>query len=395
MGGAGRSREPPNTTELYEVLGVEKTDSTSTIKKAFRKKALQCHPDKGGDPEEFKKIQAAWEVLQDDEKRQLYDKYGLEGLEQGGGGGDMDDVFSAFFGGARRGRRQQGPRKGPDIKHDIKLSLEDLYSGKTTKLAVTREKISGTPSVCSTCQGNGVIMRMRQLRPGMIQQIQQQCPNCNGEGYENMKRVKEKTVLEIAVEPGMADGDKIRKRGMSNEQPNCEPGDIVFVVKEKPHDVFKRKGADLLIKKEITLVEALCGYEFPVKQLDGRTLIIKSRPGEVVRPSGDTPGHPFIQCVESEGMPKKNTGGLQKGKLFILYSIAFPAEGQLTESQMDTLRSVLPGPSKPVYNTDEVEEVTTSEIDLSEFGKKDPTSSDAYDSDDEEGGPQHVQCQQG
>lgn len=386
------SAEPPDTTELYKIIGVDKKATDAEIKKAYRKLAVKNHPDKGGDPEEFKKIQGAYEVLKDPEKREKYDRYGLEGLENEMGGGDQDDIFSALFGGRRR-RQQSGPRKGQDVKHPLKVSLEDLYKGKTAKLAISRDKIVGDARQCSTCNGRGAIVRLRQLGPGMVQQIQQQCPDCGGSGY-SFKTQKERQVLEVHIEPGMKHEEKIRFAGMSDEQPNAEPGDIVFVLQEKPHAVFKRKQSDLLIQKEITLMEALCGFEFLVTALDGRKLLIKSKPGEVIKPESRE-GEPFIKCVDGEGMPKKGTGGFEKGKLFIYFKIVFPTDGSLDDNALSTLKTVLPGPDEtPEYDPDEVEEYTTDVIPLKLFGQKDPNDQSAYDSD-EEGGERGVQCQQG
>jgi len=310
-----------------------------------------------------------------------------------GGGGDADDIFSALFGG-RRGRRQSsGPRKGQDVKHPLKVSLEDLYKGKTAKLAISRDKIVGEPKQCGPCNGRGAIIRLRQLGPGMVQQIQQQCPDCNGSGY-SVKKQKERQVLEVHIEPGMNHEEKIRFPGMSDEQPNCEPGDIVFVLQEKPHAVFKRKHSDLLIQKEVTLQEALCGYEFLVNHLDGRKILVKSKPGEIIKPEA-AQGEPYIKCVEGEGMPKKGTGGFEKGRLFIFFRIVFPEMGALGPDEIATLKNVLPGPdSTPSYDPDEVEEYTTEQVDIKEFGKRAPGEQDAYDSD-EEGGERGVQCQQG
>jgi len=395
MPGMNMPREPADTTELYKVLGVEKTAGQDEIRKAYRKLAIKNHPDKGGDPEEFKKIQAAYEVLKDEEKRAKYDKYGLEGVEDDMGDGG-DDLFSSLFGGRRRrGGGQSGPRKGPDVKHPLKVSLEDLYNGKTAKLAVSRDKIVGKAEMCLTCNGRGVIVRMRQIGPGMVQQIQQRCPACEGSGY-TFKKEKERKVLEVNIEAGMQNGEKIRFHGMSDEQPNSEPGDIVFLLQEKEHPVFKRKHADLLIHKEITLVEALCGYEFLVEHLDGRKLLIKSRPGEIIRPEA-AQGEPFVKCVEGEGMPKKNTGGLEKGNLYIYFNIQFPTEGSLDDAACKALRSALPAPEPMAkFDPETVEVHETTPINLREFGRRDPgAGGDAYDSDDEQGGPRGVQCQQG
>ena len=208
------------------------------------------------------------------------------------------------------------------MKHPLKVSLEDLYAGKTAKLAINRDKIIGDAKMCTDCNGRGVIVRLRQIGPGMVQQIQQPCDTCGGTGYK-VKKQKERTVLEVNIEKGMYNGDKIRFAGMSDEQPNVEAGDVIFVLQEKDHAMFKRKGSDLLLQKDVTLLEALTGYEFVIPHLDGRTIVVRSKPGEIVRPEA-AQGEPFIKCVEGEGMPKKNTGGLEKGRLFIYYRIVFP-----------------------------------------------------------------------
>lgn len=400
MGGMGRPpREAADTQELYDVLGVEKKSSASQIKKAYYALARVEHPDKGGDPEKFKKIQAAYEVLKDEDKRKKYDEYGLEGLE----GGDMpegaDDLFSAFFGGGgRRRQSRQGPQKGPDVKHPLKVSLEDLYNGKTAKLAVSRDKIIGTPEKCKECDGKGVMIRLRQIGPGMVQQIQQQCPSCGASGY-SVKKQKERQVLEVVVERGMKSGEKIRFRGMSDEQPNAEPGDILFILQEKEHSVFTRKGSDLLIKKDISLHDALCGYEFLITHLDGRKILIKSKPGEIVKNDNGTQGEPFMKCVMDEGMPKEGSP-FEKGRLFVYFRIIFPKDGSLDAKTLAAISKALPGKSEKVkYDEETTEVVHTETCDLREFGKRSPGDSNNYDSDEEGGGPGGgpggVQCQQG
>ena len=272
MGGMGRQREPADTTALYEVLGIQKSASATEIKKAFRKLALKKHPDKGGDPEEFKKIQAAYEVLGDEEKREKYDKYGLEGLEAGDMPEGGMDVFDLFFGGGRRRRGGGGgKRKAEDTVYPLKVSLEDLYNGKTAKLAITRSVMKGEPKKCTTCKGQGVVVQMRQIGPGMVQQLQTRCPDCPpGSGGYRVNMKKERQVLEVNVDKGASHNTKLRFSGMGNESPNAEPGDVVFVLQQKEHASFKRKGADLLIQKDISLSEALCGFKFVVRQLDGR-----------------------------------------------------------------------------------------------------------------------------
>ena len=309
-----------------------------------------------------------------------------------------DDIFSALFGGRRRGggRQASGPRKGPDVKHPLKVSLEDLYNGKTAKLAVQRDKIIGKPEMCRDCNGKGVIVRLRQIGPGMVQQLQQQCPTCQASGF-SMKKHKERQVLEVNIEKGMKNGEKIKFRGMSDEQPNAEPGDILFVLQEKEHPVFTRKHNDLLIQKEVTLAEALCGYCFPVTHLDGRTIFITSSPGEILRPDSGL-GEPFIKCVYGEGMPKAGSP-FEKGRLFIYFRIAFPEPGALGPEEIATLKKVLPKGEETPANEDDEKYTTELVTDFKkEFGKKDAGGGDAYDSDEEgggRGGPGGVQCQQG
>lgn len=171
-----------------------------------------------------------------------------------------EDLFSMFFGGGGGGsRRSRGPRKGPSINHPLKVSLEDLYNGKTVKLAVNRKVIVGDVKECEKCNGQGAVMEIRQIGPGMITQVQRHCDACGGQG-NNAERKSERKVLEVRVEKGMRHNQKITFRNMADEIPNMEAGDVNFVVQEKDHDVFKRKGADLLVTKELSLNQALCGF---------------------------------------------------------------------------------------------------------------------------------------
>jgi DnaJ family protein A protein 2 len=220
---------------------------------------VKHHPDKGGDEHLFKEINAAYEILSDPKKRELYDKYGLEGVEQEGGPGGAggEDLFSMFFGGGRS--RSAGPRKGPSLNHPLKVSLEDLYNGKTVKLAINRKVIVGEPSECRTCDGHGIVMEMRQIGPGMITQMQRPCSNCGGQGH-SAEMKNERKVVEVHVEKGAQNNQKITFKGMADETPGRETGDVNFIIQEKEHALFKRKGADLLIMQDISLNQALTGF---------------------------------------------------------------------------------------------------------------------------------------
>lgn len=356
---------------------------------------MKHHPDKGGDEHKFKEINAAYEILSDPEQRQKYDKYGLEGLEEGGGpgGASADDLFSMFFGGGGGRRRSAGPRRGEDVNHPIKVSLEDLYNGKTVKLAINRQVLVGDPKMCSTCDGQGVVVELRQIALGMVQQIQRHCHDCEGEGYIAKKK-KERKVLEVLVEKGMKHNQKITFRGMADEKPNMEPGSINFIIQEKEHETFKRKGADLLVTKTLSLNEALCGFEWKIKHLDDREVVIKSRPGEVIKAEADG-ARPFVKVVANEGMPSKGNPFV-KGNLYVLFRVTFPSDGDLDEATVKALKPLLPAPAMDVdYDEETAEIVHLDHADVKNFGKGGVQSHDsAYDSDDEEGGPQGVQCQQ-
>lgn len=372
---------------------MDKSADAKEIKKAYRKLAVVHHPDKGGDEHKFKEINAAYEILSDPEKRAKYDRYGLEGLEGGGGGEGPDDLFSMFFGG-RAGRRSAGPKRGEDVNHPLKVSLEDLYNGKTVKMAVSRQVLDGEPKMCTNCSGSGAVVELRQIALGMVQQVRRKCPACSGEGYMAPKK-RQREVLEVLIERGMKNESKIVFRNKADEKPNMEAGHVNFIIQEMPHPLFKRKGADLLITKTISLNEALCGFEWKITHLDNREIIIKSRPGEIIKAEKDNKT-PFVKIVPGEGMPSHGNPFV-KGDLYVLFTVEFPEDGDLKPDQIEMLRKILPGASMAVEYDPQVAEVAHLELgDVKNFGKGGVAShSRAYDSDEEgEGGPQQVQCQQ-
>lgn len=420
MGRSASGRGPVNNSRYYEVLGVDKNSTADEIKKAHRKLALQCHPDKGGDQEKFKAINEAYEVLRDKEKKQIYDQYGEEALKEGGGGGGggPSDIFDLFgMGGGRRGSQRE--RRGEDIVHKIKVTLEEMYTGATRKLQMTRtvkcDKCSGSGSKsgkrygCETCHGSGVEVKLRPIAPGMVQQIQVRCSNCGGGGYacphsdrcgqcSGRGIAPEKKVFEVHVEPGHRHGAKVLFRGEAGaDSPDVAPGDLVFILEQREHASFKRIHSDLFFEKHVSLVEALTGAQFRLRHLDGRYLDVSTTPGQVIKPEA-------WMSVRGEGMPIQGRGGMDKGNLYIHFTVDFP-EG-VTPEQAAALRSVLGAPpasangSVPMEDLEEVSltAVASIEDEIKLRRAEERRTGAAYESDsDEEGGGhggQRVACAQ-
>jgi len=285
-GGGGRrgGGKPADTTKFYKALEVDKNATEKEIKTAYRKLAVKHHPDKGGDQEKFKEITRAYEVLSDSEKRSKYDRFGEEGLEDGGG--DPGDIFAQMFGGGGGGRGGGGRKrqKTKDVNQPLKVTLEQLYNGQTKKMAISRQVIDKKKGVqeCGECGGRGVKVQVVRMGP-MVQQMQSACDACGGQG-KSFKTKQDREVLEVLIQKGSPDGHKIVFREMADEHPDADTGDVNFVIKEQEHAEFKRKGADLFIERKISLVEALCGFELEITHLDGRKLLVRTSPGEIVKP---------------------------------------------------------------------------------------------------------------
>mmetsp|Transcript_7350 Transcript_7350/g.13627 ORF Transcript_7350/g.13627 Transcript_7350/m.13627 type:complete len:528 (-) Transcript_7350:99-1682(-) len=286
-GGRRRDSKPVDNTKFYSLLEVDKNAGDAEIKKAYRKLAVKHHPDKGGDPEKFKEITRAYEILSDRDKREKYDRFGEEGIDGDGPGGDPTDIFDAFFGGGGRPRGGGGGRrrqKTKDVVQPIKVTLEQMYNGQTKKMAITRQVIDKKKGVqeCPECGGRGVKIEVIRMGP-MIQQMQSACHSCGGQG-KSFRTKQDREVLEVHIQKGSPDGHKIPFREMADEHPDADTGDVVFVLRQEEHKDFKRKGADLFIERNISLVEALCGFEMELTHLDGRKLLIKTEPGDIVKP---------------------------------------------------------------------------------------------------------------
>ncbi|KAK4738565.1 hypothetical protein R3W88_002262 [Solanum pinnatisectum] len=419
----GRAPRRSDNSKYYEILGVSKSASQDELKKAYRKAAIRNHPDKGGDPEKFKELAQAYEVLSDPEKRDIYDQYGedalKEGMGSGGGGGSVHnhfDIFESFFSGSFGGGgscfRASRQKRGEDVVHTLRVSLEDLYNGTTKKLSLSRSILcpkckgkgskSGASGACYGCQGTGMRVTTRQIAPGMIQQMQHVCPECRGSGEvisdrdrcpecKGNKVTQEKKVLEVNVEKGMEHNQKITFEGEADQAPDTITGDIVFVLQQKEHPKFKRKFDDLYMEHALTLTEALCGFQFVLTHLDGRQLLIKSNPGEVIKPD-------HYKAINDEGMPNFGKPFI-KGRLYIHFDVVFPESGVLSPDTCRSIETILPsrpGKSSSETKLDKCEETTMHDVNIEEEmrRKEQRRHQEAYDSDDDEPNVHRVACNQ-
>lgn len=412
-GGPGDDDETSGNTDadnnlFYETLGVPKTASQDEIKKAYRKLAVKHHPDKGGDPEKFKDINAAYEVLSNPEKRELYDKYGIDGLREGGGGADpFEHLFGGLFGGGRRGgggARQETRKVKPMVK-DIKVTLADIYGGKMKNVTYTRQKTcepcggkgGKDAKKCGKCKGHGLIEKIVQLGPGFISSQRAPCPDCGGEGMaydkanqckscKGQKIVEEEKTIEVPVEQGCPNDHHVTFTGEGNEIPGAMAGDLIvrFIVEKHPY--FERKGADLFMKKNISLYEALTGVFFTVEHLDGAKINISTAQGEIISPGTK-------KQIKKKGMPYYKDA-MGQGNLYIEFNVEFPKKGEL--NNLDQLAKILPVPKTQggdkgktlvLEDFDESTQNTNAEGGRARQGGDD-------DDDDMPRGGQRVQCAQ-
>ncbi|XP_065183049.1 dnaJ homolog subfamily B member 11-like [Sycon ciliatum] len=337
--------------DFYQILGVERGATTKQIKKAYRKLAMQYHPDKNpGNPEaeeKFKDLGAAYEVLSDEEQRKIYDDHGEDGLkERGRGGQNPGDVFSSFFGGFGGGGgfqfnfgggqndgKPETPR-GADVIVDLEATLEEMYEGEFVEMTRSKpvpKKASGTRQ-CN-CRTE---MRTQQLGPGQFQMFQEQvCDKC-----PNVKMVNEEKKLEVEIEPGVHDGHEYRFVAEGEPHIDGDPGDLIFRVRELKHKVFERRDDDLYTNVTISLQEALNGFSFDISHLDKHKVHLErtavTRHGLRIRKKG-------------EGMPNLDNNRVV-GALFVTFDVKFP-ETTLTDEQRQVIASVLEqAPVQRVYN---------------------------------------------
>lgn len=346
--------------DYYAILEVEKTATIEEIKKSYRKKALQFHPDRNpGDKEaeeRFKACAEAYEVLCDGEKRRLYDAYGVEGLDQRGmhhGFGGFQDIFSAFgdiFGdlgfGGMGGRAAK--RRGRDLRHEIAVTLEEVVKGGKRKIKVRKpapcEKCEGsgadTPddvTTCAACNGRGVVTRV--LRQGFAtfqtsgpcgecggqgKKVSKECAECKGDGQVRVERI-----VEVNIPPGIEAGHQLRIRGGGEEIANGEPGDLYIAIREEEDEKFERRGMDLYAPLRVNLLKAIEGGSVEIDSPDGNPVKVKLEAGIQ---SG------AVKTVRHRGVPDVNRPS-HRGDLHLQILVKTPTG--LTKEQKKQFEALL------------------------------------------------------
>lgn len=369
--------------DYYEVLGVEKGTDKKEIKKAYRKLAMQYHPDVSDDPEsaeKFKEISEAYAVLSDEEKRTTYDQYGHAGMggfsqedifnninfedifrgfgfggSSGGGGAGFESIFDIFgFGGGRR----NGPRQGDDIGYQMDITLEEAAQGLEKDIEISHKKTCprcdgskaepGTESrVCPQCGGSGQVRQVNNtplgqfatIRPcstchGEGKIIDTPCTECNGKGI-----IKKKSSIHIKIPAGVEDESRLRVPGEGDiGERGGPPGDLYILIHVKEHPLFKREGSDLKYKMPISFVQASLGDTVEVPTLDGAV--------DLKIPSGTQSGTSFR--VKGHGMPHMRWTG--KGNLYVKVKVVTPKK--LSAKQKELLKEFADASGEEIYTED-------------------------------------------
>ncbi|HWD14765.1 molecular chaperone DnaJ [Pseudochrobactrum sp. sp1633] len=337
--------------DYYETLGVVRTADDKVIKTAYRKLAMQYHPDRNPNDTEaerkFLELGEAYDVLKDPQKRAAYDRFGHSAFENGGGGagggfngfggggfgaGGFADIFEDIFGdvmGGGRNRRSGGRERGADLRYNMEVTLEEAYAGKTAQISVPSsmscEECTGTgakkgtqPVTCTTCGGAGRVRvaqgffsveRTCHTCNGRGQMIKDPCPKCDGAG-----RISQERNLSVNIPAGIEDGTRIRLTGEGEAGTRGGPsGDLYIFLSIKPHEFFQRDGSDLYCKVPISMATAALGGQFEVATLDGTQTRVKV-------PEGTQNGKQFR--LKGKGMPVLRQQ--MTGDLYIQIAIETP-----------------------------------------------------------------------
>lgn len=340
--------------DFYELLGVARDASSEDIKKAYRKLAMQYHPDRNPNDKEaeqrFKDLSEAYDVLKDEQKRAAYDRFGHAAFEQGGGRGPGDfgfsggfaDIFEEMFGSVMGGRGGQGgANRGSDLRYNLEITLEEAFKGRETQVRVATlapcdachgsgAEAGSKPANCPTCRGQGRVrtqqgfFTMERTCPachGAGKVIENPCHSCGGQG-----RVRKEKTLNVTIPPGVEDGTRIRLAGEGEAGlRGGGNGDLYIFLALKPHGLFQREGANIHCHVPLTMPNAALGGIIEVPTIDG------SR-AKVTIPAGTQTGHQFR--LKGKGMSILRSHA--RGDMFVQVSVETPVH--LTKRQQELLR---------------------------------------------------------
>jgi molecular chaperone DnaJ len=351
--------------DYYEVLGIGRDADEKALKAAFRKLAMQLHPDKNpgdtGAEAKFKEAGEAYEVLKDPQKRAAYDRFGHAAFENGMGGGArggegfgpsmsdiFDDIFGEFMGGGRRGGRSSGRERGADLRYNLDITLEEAFSGKTVEIrvptSITCTKCGGSgakpgtqPTPCRTCGGAGKVRASQ----GFFT-IERTCPTCQGRGETiadpcdaclGTGRTTQERTLSVNIPAGIEDGTRIRLAGEGEAGLRGGPsGDLYIFLSLKPHEFFQRDGADLYCRVPISMTTAALGGGFDVPTIEGGKTRVRV-------PEGTQTGKQFR--LKSKGMPVLRSR--DQGDMYITVVVETPQN--LSRKQRELLEEFERGSS--------------------------------------------------
>lgn len=403
--------------DYYRILGVSRGAGEDEIKKNYRKLSLKYHPDRNpGNKEEceriFKRIGEAYEVLSDSQKRRIYDQVGKQGLQGGGGGGGFNpfDLFGSMFGGGggegvfggfpgfgggggmRRPQREQHVEKVP-------LTLEQVLTGYKERREVRIQSQCrvcqgmGCSEVisCAKCKGQGFITVVQQIGPGMITQQRGPCGECRGQGKvgnptticgacEGRRKIERVEHVQVEFPPGIEKGEAT--------QFELDDHIFVFVAQIESHKHYRREGLNIIHEKEVSLCDALCGVEFPVRLLDGTTAIIKTPEQVVIRPN-------LQYIIKGKGLPNRRALNVL-GDLIVEFNIKFPH--RLSPDRKQYLYKILSKSGQPPQHIDlngrQVFWLDDDNTRLNPDQKATKLAQQQQDDDDFQGGGPQVQCAQ-
>ena len=340
--------------DFYDILGVDRQAGQGDLKKAYRKLAMQYHPDRNqgdaGAEAKFKEISVAYDILSDDEKREAYDRFGHAAFQNGGGGAGFDgnfgssfadvfdDLFGEFMGGGRQ--RRGGNNRGADLRYNMDITLEEAFAGKAAKITIpttsacdgcggTGAEAGSQPSTCATCQGHGKV----RAQSGFFT-VERTCPNCGGVGRVitnpcgncgGAGRIEKDKTLSVNIPSGVEDGNRIRLSGEGEAGVRGGPaGDLYIFLSLQAHEVFQRDGANIYCRVPIAMTTAALGGDIDVPTLDGGRV-------SVSLPEGTQTGRQFR--LRGKGMPHMRGRG--QGDMYVQTMVETPVN--LSQEQRELL----------------------------------------------------------